>query len=74
VPRLYPAARDQLQDERALGHIRLDHARHDEHVEPLHEPSDELRVVRLLDEIELAAKVELELVRELLELNLLRSL
>ena len=74
VPRLDPAARDQLQDERALGHVRLDHARHDERVEPLHEPSDELRVVCLLDEIELAAKVQLELVRELLELDPLRSL
>jgi hypothetical protein len=74
VPRLDPAARDQFQDERALGHVRLDHARHDERVEPLHEPSDELRVVCLLDEIEFAAKVQLELVRELLELDPLRSL
>ena len=37
VPRLDLAARDQLQDERALGHVRPDHARHDEPVERLDE-------------------------------------
>ena len=70
-----PGGPGQLQDERALGHVRLDHARHDERVEPLHEPSDELRVMCLLDEIELAAKVQLELLelREPLELDPLRS-
>ena len=74
VPRLDPAPVDPLEDERALGHVRLDHARHDERLEPLHERSDQLRVVRLLDEVELPAEVELELVRELLELDPLRRL
>ena len=72
VPRLDPAPVDQLEDERALGHVRMDHARDDERLESLHERSDQLRVVRLLDEVELPAEVELELVRQLLELDPLR--
>ena len=68
------AARDQLQDERALGHVGPDHARHDEPVERLDEPAHELRVVRLLDEVELGPEMELELVGELLELDPLRRL
>jgi hypothetical protein len=63
------AARDQLEDERPLGHVGPDHPRHDEPVEQLDEPADELRVVRLLEEVELRAEIELELLGELLELH-----
>ena len=53
---------DPLQDERALGHVRPDHLRHDQVLEVLEEPGDQLRVARLLLEVELRAQVRLELV------------
>ncbi len=67
--RLDLAARDQLEHERPLGHVGPDHARHDEPVERLDELAHELRVVRFLEEVELSAEMELELLRELLELD-----
>ncbi len=69
VPRLDLASRDSLQDECALAHVRLDHTRDDQSFERLDELPHELRVVRLLDEVELCAEMNLELVRELLELD-----
>ncbi len=74
VPRRDLAARDPLQDHRALAHVRPDHPRHHEPLERLDELPHELRVVRLLDEVELGPEMDLELVRELLELDLARGL
>ena len=59
----------QLQDERPLGHVGVDHARDDETVERLDEPAHELGVVRLLEEVELRAEMQLELLRELFKLH-----
>src|SRR5256714_13269338 len=74
VTRLDLAARDQLEDERPLGHVGPYHARHHKPVERLDELSHELRVVRFLEEVELRAEMELELLRELLELDQPRRL
>ena len=47
------AAVDPLEHEHALGHVRMDHLRHDEVVVVLQLLRDQLGVVRLLDEVEL---------------------
>jgi len=74
VCRLDLRACDQLEHQRALGHIGADDARNHEPVESLELVSHELRVVRLLNEVEFRAKMLLELVRELFELDPLRGL
>ena len=65
---------DPLEHEDALGHVRPDHLRDDEIVVIGQEARDHLGVVRLLDEVELGAKVLLELVRQRSRLNQLRPL
>jgi hypothetical protein len=74
VSRLDLSAGDPLQHERSLAHVGPDDPRHDEPLERLDELPHELRGVRLLDEVELAAEIDLELVGELLELNPARGL
>src|SRR5919204_1215365 len=65
---------DPLQHHSLLGHVRPDHLRHDEALVVGDEARDQLGVVRLLEKVELGAKVHLELVRERLELEELRRL
>ncbi len=69
VPVRHLLARDPLLDEDALGHVRMDHIRHDQALVLGHEPGDQLRAVRLLDEVELGGEMCLELVRERLQLD-----
>ena len=68
------AAVDALEHEHALGDVRPDHLRHDDVTPLLEHARDELRVVRLLGQVELGAKVHLELVRERTSLEELGAL
>jgi hypothetical protein len=60
---------DPLEHEHALGHVWVDHLGHDEVLVLGHEPRDQLRAVRLLDEVELVAEMRLELLGQRLELE-----
>ena len=60
---------DPLLDEHALGDMGVDHVRHDQVLVLGSEPGDQLGAVRLLDEVELAAEMGLELIGERLHLN-----
>ena len=62
-------ALDPLLDEDALGHVRVDHIRHDEVLVLRDELRDQLGAVRLLDEVELGAEMGLELLCERLHLD-----
>ena len=68
------AAVDPLEHEQPLGHVGPDHLRHDEIVVVLELRGDQLGVVGLLDEVELGAEVDLELVRERARLQQLGGL
>ena len=68
------ASLDVLEREHALGDVRTNHARDDEQLVVLDEPRDQLGVVRLFEEVELGAEVNLELVGERLDLQELRGL
>ena len=57
-------ALDPLLDEDALGHVRVDHIRHDEVLVLRGELRDQLGAVRLLDEVELGCEMALELLGE----------
>jgi hypothetical protein len=57
------------RDEDTLGHVRVDHLGHDQPVVVRDEPRDQLGVVGLLLEVQLATEVDLELVSECLELE-----
>jgi hypothetical protein len=65
---------DALEHQHSLRHVRPDHRRHDEILVLAHEACDELGVVRLLDEVELAAQMHFELVSERTRLQKLRAL
>ena len=60
---------DALEHQHALGHVGPDHLRHDEVVVVGDRAGDQLGVCRLLDEVELAPEVPLELLRECAELE-----
>jgi len=62
-------ALDVLEHQHLLGHVRVDHLRHDQVVVVLEQAGDQLRVVRLLAEVELAADVRLELLGQRRELE-----
>ena len=59
---------DPLEHENLLGHVRMNHLRHQQLGEIGDHAADELGVVRLLGQVELAVQVHLQLVRERLEL------
>ena len=65
---------DPLEHEHLFRHVRPDHGGHDELLVLGQEAGDELRVVRLLDEVELRPQVHLELVGERAGLQQLRAL
>ena len=69
VPGLDLFSGEVLEHEHALGHVGVDHFRHDQTVVVRDEPADQLGVVGLLREVQLRTEVDLQLVGERLELQ-----
>jgi len=59
----HPLSVDSLEDEYALGHVRLDHLRHDQVLEIAHETGDHCGAVGFFDEVELGGEMRLQLLR-----------
>jgi hypothetical protein len=60
---------EPLEHEHVLAHVRMDHPGYVQELEVGDQAGDQLRVVRFLDEVQLGAKVGLELVGESTELE-----
>ena len=65
---------DPFEHEHPLGHVGANDLGHDEIFEAAEDAGDDLRVVRLLDEVELVAQMRLELVGQRSGLEQLRAL